>query len=141
MQPTLIYIFILGSYVSYQFIISNYSSNDSGFGSTNDSGFVGIKVVGAPEGDTANMQNTQQLTAQFGVDGIKYGYPHGLSIHSFDVSAERDGNIFICTVSSYHARFFRAHVQDLYITTGQNFTDTYKLDVSAAVTAGILVAV
>ena len=141
MLPSRICMGRVGRYVSSQVIISNYSSNDSGFGSTNDSGFVGIKVVGAPEGDTANMQNTQQLTAQFGVDGIKYGYPHGLSMHSFDVSAKRSGDIFICTVSSYYAKFFGAHVQDLYITTGQNFTDTYKLDVSAAVTAGILVAV
>ena len=141
MLPSRICMGRVGRYVSSQVIISNYSSNDSGFGSTNDSGFVGIKVVGAPEGDTANMQNTQQLTAQFGVDGIKYGYPYGLSRHLFSVTAERSGDIFICTVSSYYAKFFGAHVQDLYITTGQNFTDTYKLDVSAAVTAGILVAV
>ena len=141
MLPSRICMGRVGRYVSSQVIISNYSSNDSGFGSTNDSGFVGIKVVGAPEGDTANMQNTQQLTAQFGVDGIKYGYPYGHSMHSFDVSAKRSGDVFICTVSSYYAEFFRASVQDLYITTGQHYTKTYRFDVSAATTAGILVAV
>lgn len=133
MLPNRIHMYRAGRYSNSEVMISNYSSDDSYL--------VGIKVVGAPEGDVSNVQNAQQLTAQFGVDGIKYGYPYGHSMHSFDVSAKRSGDVFICTVSSYYAEFFRASVQDLYITTGQNFTDTYKLDVSAAVTAGILVAV
>ena len=122
-----------GRYSSSQILISNDSSGDNGL--------VGIEIDAAPEGDTASVQGASHILARFRANGIFYGAEGGPDLSAFSVTAERNGQTFDTRVSGNVANFKEVCAYSLYFTTGQHYTKTYRFDVSAATTAGILVAV
>ena len=135
-NPTAVRLYRAGRYVGSDIVISS-DPDDTDFG------WSGIRMTGAPEGDTSGAAGytNPRIIAKFAVDGIFYGRESQPDLTAFQVTAERDGQVFNTTVSGNVANFKEVRAYSLYFTTGQHYTKTYRFDVSAATTAGILVAV